>query len=152
MSSPNFTTAYDLVVARIATLLPNHTRLRDPYNLDQNPDSFLEQGWGLAIGPGGENSARLVGPKRTTIIQFLLHITRRSYALDMDPVGKATTDKNLLEDLRAIIDDIWLNNFNISGSPLIKFEGFAGVFPVKVDSYSHLALTATVTAEYFVSS
>lgn len=151
MSSTNFTVGYDAIVARIAALLPNHTRLPDSYNIDQNPERFLEKGWGLAIGPGGDPTNRTLGKPRTTSIGMVITVTRKSYALDLVASAKAETDKSLLEDARAIIDDIWQNNFNITGSPIVRFEGFSGVSPVKIEADSFLNISLNIGVEYFVS-
>lgn len=154
MSSLDFDTAYDSIVSRIAALLPNHKRLRDPYNLEQNPDDFLKQGWGLSVGGGGlagENTKRFTGCIVTTRIYYQLAITRKSYALDLDPANKAITDKNLLEDARVIIEDVWKNNFNIEDSPLIEFRDFSGISPVRVDKNSYLYVTMNLGAEYRIN-
>lgn len=150
MASANFTAAYDLIVSRVAELLPDHKRLPDGYNIDQNPDTHLAKGWGLAIGPGGFNTNRYVGNRRTTSITYSLSLTRKVYATDLDPVKKSAAEKELLEDLRAIIDDIWLNNFNITGSPLIKFSEFEGISPVKAEKNSYLYVRINIGVEYVV--
>jgi hypothetical protein len=150
MASANFTAAYDLIVARIATLLPTHLRLPDAYDLDQNPDQYLAKGWGLAVGPGGVNTQRFTGNKRSTEITFRLSITRKVYALDLDPVKKSSAEKDLLEDMRAIIDDIWLNYLGITGSPLVRFADFEGISPVRVDKKSFLSVSINIRVEYIV--
>lgn len=146
----DFDTDYDSIVSRIGTLLSNHVRLTNPYALEENPDILLKQGWGLALGPGGTNTNRLVSKHRTTSVDFQLSITRRVYATDHSATSKANTDKLLLEDARVLIDDIHKNNFNIS--TLVSFLDFEGVFPVKADNYSYLALRLNFTLEYFIAT
>lgn len=150
MSSTDFDTAYDSIISRVATLLSGHTRLRDSYNIEENPEAFLVKGWGLSIEEGGFNTNRLLGPHRTTNINFGLTITRKRFALDTDPASKANADKNLLEDLRVIIDDIWQNNFNISGSPIIKFTNFTGISQIKTEKNSYLKVKMNIGVEYII--
>jgi len=150
LSSTNFNTAYDLIVTRIAALLPNHIRLSDPYNPEQNPERYLEQGWGLALNLGGSNTSRFVTSQKTTNIQYQVIISRKRFALDLDAASKANTDKNLLEDLRVIITDIWDNNFNISGSPLIKFVDYSGINQVKTEKNSYMYVGLNINVEYFI--
>lgn len=155
MSSLDFDTGYDQIIARVAALLPNHKRLRDSYNLEQNPDDFLKLGWGLSVGGGGvagENSKRFTGCIITTRIFYQLAITRKNFALDLKPDDKAVTDKNLLEDARIVIEDIWKNNFNITGSPIIIFSDFSGISPVKTEKNSYLHVVLNFSAEYFISA
>lgn len=150
MSSVNFNTEYDLIVARIASLLSGHKRLPDAYNPEQNPESYLEKGWGLAIVSGGQNTERFTTSHKSTSIFYRVIISRKRFALDIDPVAKAVADKNLLEDLRAIITDIWENNFNISG-PFIRFQNFDGLNTVKTDKNSYIYVGLNINVEYFIA-
>lgn len=149
--STDFDTAYDTIVSRVTALLPNHKRLVNVYALEENPDLYLKQGWGLKIGPGGTNSNRLVGATRTTAIQFSVYLTRQVIARDQDPANKAVADKNLLEDLRVLIDDIHKNNFNFS-DPIVTFNGFSGIDTVRAGEASYLYVSADLTVEYFIAS
>jgi hypothetical protein len=131
-------------------LLPSHKRLRDSYNLEQNPDLFLEQGYGLSVGKGAFNTRRSTGSMKSTSISFAVTVTRRAFALDLDPDKKATTEKLLLEDARAILEDIWENNFGITGSPIASFNDWEGIQPVRTESNSFLYITLNIAVEYFI--
>lgn len=146
--STDFSTGYDAIVARIATLLPDHHRLPDAKALDKNPDTFLKQGWGWGLAEGGQNTFRFLSCKLSMGINFTLAITRKSFALELDPVKASQAEKDLLEDLRAILTDIEQNNFNIAGSPLLKLVDFSGVLPVKTESDSYLSIVINVNAEF----
>lgn len=142
------TSLYDSLVSSIGTLLPNHKRLSNPYALEQNNDQILEKGWGLAVR-AGTNTNRQIGCKLSVEREFEIHITRKYFAREFDVTKKASTEKDLLEDMQLIIDNMEENSSLSSGSYLVKYIGDSGIINVRDVQDAFLAITISVTVEYF---
>lgn len=141
---------FDGIVTRMALLLPaasGYKRLPNPYELNENNGRILEQGWGLALTPGGENTARFSCATRSMRVTFQLALTRKFYALEHDAPAKANVDKLLLTDFETVFDDSWKNSLGVDG--LNVTSGFAGIQPVFVDKDLYRALLMNMTVEYF---
>lgn len=150
--SVSFSAGYDAIVARLAVLLPlasGYNRLPYAVDLHKNPDLFLKKGWAFGLSEGGDNTSRLLGAVTTTNLNYTIALTRYNPALELDPVKKSVNEKLLLEDLRAVLVDIWSNNFNMA-SPIIKFVGFTGIQPVRTDNDSYIAMVMKLNVEYFI--
>lgn len=143
-------TMYDAFVTRLGALLPDHRRLPNPYDIEENSELYLKQGWGLAVA-GLENTNRSTTCNVSTRVTFEIPITRKYFALEHDAVSKGATDKALLEDLQLIIDDAQKNNLGATSSTHIAvFLTAGGVSSIRVDDEDKFReLRATLTAEYF---
>jgi hypothetical protein len=142
------TQIYDAIVSRIETLFPNHRRLSDPYDLENNPDNLLKQGWGLAAGPGGDNTERYVSCTESLSVNMTVPFTRAAFSRELDSSTKAAADKLLLEDMQVLADDVLKNNLNIQG-PLINFVGFDGIDSVRADERRYVQIGCNITVENF---
>lgn len=141
-------TAYTNVLSRVAMLLPNHTRLPQPYALEDNNDQFLRQGYSVTVTPAGNNSQRFVSKLSSIVVPFTIAITRQYYAREFDAGSKSDTEKLLLDDFQTLLDDSHDNNFNLNG-PVTIMTGFDGIFPVRTDDFKFLALIANLDVEVF---
>lgn len=103
--SSKISTLYDDFVARITAVLPSHIRMSDAYLLVKNTDSEKRQGFGVKIGSGshtGNNlSCDIILEQSLTLI-----LSRIVTAQEIDGSGKAGTEKQLLEDLFLVIQDV----------------------------------------------
>jgi hypothetical protein len=144
------TTIYDTLVTRVSTLLSGHKRISNPYALGQNNDQILEKGWGISVGPA-VNTNRLVGGKVSVSREFGVHITRKFFARELDAVKKASTEKDLLEDLELVIDDIEQNSTLSGGNYLTKYLSDSGIVQVRDDNDSILSISLLLTVEYLRS-
>lgn len=138
-------TIYDGLVTRLAALLPNHKRLTDPYNLDNNSTTFLNQGWGLAVGQG-ENTERQVSCQSSVRRTFQVPITRHYAATAHAVTAKATVEKLLLEDLQIIYDDAQENGLNVANLTLAVTDD--GITEVFAEESPYLSVTVIVSVEY----
>lgn len=142
------TTISDGLVARVAALLTSHTRLSNPYDLANNNDLVLTQGYGVALGsaaPTRRSMSCQVSVKRT----FRISLTRRAPAIEGDAATRFSTERTLLEDLQTLIDDFEKNNALLTtGDYLVMYDRDTGIFPVRAGSNSYLAVTMDVTVEY----
>ena len=139
-------TLHDAVINRVSTTLSGHLRLSNPYQLEQNPDRYLEQGYGVAFG-GGINSDRQVACKLSMQREIVISITRRYLGQETDVTSKATLDKQLYEDQLLVIKDLY---DNITEAP-IKFVSDGGTEFIVSDKSNYLALRSTFQIEYFES-
>lgn len=141
----DFATIYDAVVTRLGTLLPGHRRLIDAYELDVNPGSHLEKGWGLAIA-GGDNTQRFLSSTRSVAIALQVKITRRIYSVGGDALGAAAVDKLLIADFQTILDDAHQGNFGVRATVATGFGGVENIGFEKPDLFR--AITINVNVEY----
>lgn len=138
---------FDGIVTRLATVLPSHKRLPNPYDLNENIGQLLEQGWGLGISPGGENTHRFSCTTRSLQVTFQIAITRKYIALENDAAAKALADKNLLSDFEAILDDSWKSNFGLD-NVMNLVPGFSGIQTVFANKDQYRCALVTMTVEY----
>lgn len=97
---------YDALQARITAVLGSHLTLENPYALTECTDQVLTQGVGIAMGPG-TNTNRFVGCSQMSIMrQFHVIITREVTATKFNTTYRASAEKTLFEDQKAILDDI----------------------------------------------
>lgn len=148
--STDISTIYDFLVTRMTALFPNHKRLSNPYNLSLNNDQFLEQGWGIAVGPG-ENTNRQLGNRSSTKREFTLVLTRRTFATELGTTAKATGDKDLLEDLQILIDrfESEVDLDSTSGKYIARYIGDSGITQVRDDQDGFAAIRVSTSVEYF---
>lgn len=87
---------YDAVVVEMTALLPNHTRIPNPYSLEDNPDMFLKKGWGVAIGTSTQRELDFcrLQMERT----FSLITTREVFYLDTKGDAFDAMVKELIDD------------------------------------------------------
>lgn len=123
------TEIYDGLVSRISALLPNHKRLPYPYDLENNNEDFLEQGWGIAVR-SSENTNRELCNRKSLRRSYEIILTRKYYSLDHDVTKRADTEKSLLEDAWILYDDFCENLWIASEKGLIQALGDNGIEPV----------------------
>lgn len=95
---------YDTLVSRLTAILPTHNRLSNAYLPEQNPEPTLRQAWGLQYN-SGENTNRHVNCQLSIEDGFVVVLTRKYYALELNAAGKSNTEKDLLEDRFLVIKD-----------------------------------------------
>ena len=121
-------TYYDLLVTRISTIFPSGsgwTRISNPYDIEQNKEPFLRQGWGLAIG--GAQNQQLSVCQMTVVREFRVTIARELMKLDEDVEAIANVEKQLLEDLRSIVNDFEGNQMLASGAGNLTYLSDNGI-------------------------
>ena len=139
---------YDELVTQLETVLPDHHRLHNPYDLEENDENFLRQGWGIAIS-SGSNSNRTFCPKISIQRNYNIIITRQYYALQHDAVAKAVTEKQLLEDQLLLIENL-CNNTELSGNTgHVIFETDGGIERIFGAKDQYMALQTIYRTEIF---
>lgn len=142
----NVSNAYDAFVARVEAVLPNHARLSNPYAPEQNIEGILKQGWGLGMG-SSTNTKRELSCRVSIRREFSLVLTRKFYSREADVTGKASVEKQLMEDQLLVVKDLCANS-DLSGLiGVVEFEGDGGIEQVFGEKDQFLALRSTFTAE-----
>lgn len=126
-------TLYAAMLVRLDALYPaasGWTRIPEPYELPDNSDSMLRQGWGLKMGPGRPANGSLACNfhlYRT----FTVVLSRECFKLENDGVGKGEVDLALMEDVRTILRDFETNTTLNSGQGVCTYESDNGVTDVR---------------------
>lgn len=141
------TAAYDYMVGVAQSLLPDHKRLPDPYNLVNNSDRHLEKGWGFTIERGRSNrhtDQGSVGVDRDIIFK----ITRQFISLASDAEKRATTEKQILEDQMLILKRLE-SDFTLGGLILnTDYDSDTGVEYVIIKDSPYLKIETTISLQY----
>ena len=141
--------AYDAVITAIESQLPNHKRLSNPYDVEENTDLFLRQGYGLVLGPG-ENSKRNLCNVLSIRRTFQVIISRKYAATELNASGKATTEKQIMEDLKTLIAYFETNTTLNTGVRVVGFESDSGIQFVKKSATDMYLFTEGIfEIEYF---
>jgi hypothetical protein len=102
------TSLYDYFVDRIEMVLPNHLRLSDPYLFVRNTESEKRQGWGLTV-LNGENTFTQISCDLILSQSFQVILTRQVQGRELEINKKVMAEKQLLEDLFLLVQDIESN-------------------------------------------
>ena len=142
------TTIYDEAITLIEGVLPNHQRLANPYQIEENPEIWLDQGYAVAIRTG-VNTKRQISCRLSIERQISIVITRKYYGNDADASRKATTEKSLLEDQLLIINEFESQTpFSVSTkSEFVSDSGIVFVFSSEEKPF--YMIESTFGIEYF---
>lgn len=142
-------TALDSLIAKMGTLFPQHTRLPNPYQPEQNAEPFLAQGYGIMLGSAQENRAAQssVGVKRRiSVIQ-----TRSFIALDSDPSTKESTEKTLIDDQMTLLKDLEVD-FTLGGIVhSMTYSSDSGIAAVYANQKQFLKIETQFSMTYIES-
>jgi hypothetical protein len=143
----NFSSLYDAIVLRLETVLPNHMRLTNPYNVDQNPEGLLRQGWGLGLG-SGSNTNRELSCRISIQRDFNIVLSRKFYAKESDVQNKADVEKQLFEDLILIVRDFCDNSALPGALGIVNYSSDGGIEQVFGEKDNYLVLRTVFTVEH----
>lgn len=128
----------DSVYNALRTAIPAYTgfttkkEIPNPYDLEGNPDQYLEDSWGLIMGAGSRSDKDVVALQDYTLTTnrpISIILTRRVY--DVHNLGLAVSDEvnNLLLDAKTIRNNFLdLSKFGVlRGGEEIIYIGDTGV-------------------------
>ena len=141
-------TVYDALITRIEAVLTGHFRLSNPYKLEENPSTFLRIGYGVGIG-SGTNTRRPMAGCISIERSFPVSITRRYAALETNASAKATTEKQLMEDMFLLIKDFHENTSLTNGNRVVRFDSDNGINYVETETDRFMYVTGIISIEYF---
>jgi hypothetical protein len=102
-------TIYDQIVTQLGTSLPNHQRLPNPYQVDENAIGQLTNGYGLVIGPGVDTK-RYVGCIVTWERTFTIILVRKITTTSNNIGSRVIIEKDIIEDHDTLRKDFYLNS------------------------------------------
>ena len=102
-------TIYDAIVNLIEGELTAHTRIPNPYVLDENDFLRLTNGFGVAIGAGVDTS-RTVGCIVTWERSFTISLVRRIVTTQNNITEREKIEKDILVDHDLLRKAIYLDN------------------------------------------
>lgn len=141
-------TIYDNMITRVASVLSSHVRLPNPYKPDENSTIYLKKGYGVALG-GAEISRRVIGGQVIMTRESTITVTRQYFSKENDPSSKASTEKQVLEDIFLVIkdfeNDVTLNEVATN----VTFRSDSGIEYVSNDKDQFLMVRATFAVDYF---
>jgi len=145
--SSKITTIFDNLVTFMETVLPNHARLNDPYQIENNPEMLLRKGWGIQVNDGLDTS-RFVCPEYTLSRNFTLVVVRESPAKDSDPARRESAKLEILEDLHTLLVEAVSENTLYGIALDFKYSSDGGFQNVFVDNKPYTYLASIFTVEY----
>lgn len=98
-------TTYEAFVTRVETILSTHIELPNPYQIEQNDELALNQGWGVVWGPG-QNSQRNLSCNLSVNRDIILVLTRQFITNELSHDHQESVEKLLMEDQYLMIKDI----------------------------------------------
>jgi hypothetical protein len=143
--------AYDELVTRLTSLFPTasgYQRLSNAYDVEQNPITFLDQGWGIAAG-GSTNTNRNLCSMVTSTRTWTVVLTRALDATDSDDTLRDTNTKLILEDARTVVNsferEVRLDDLNLN----CRFISDSGLETISPDDGSILVMRLNFEVEAF---
>lgn len=143
--------AYDELVTRLTALFPTangYQRLSNAYDVEQNPITLLDQGWGIAAG-GSVNTNRNLCSMVTSTRSWTVVLTRALDATDSDDTLRDTNTKLILEDARTVVNsferEVRLDDLNLN----CRFISDSGIETISPDDGSILVMRINFEVEAF---
>lgn len=119
-----FNDVYDALQTRITTLFPTKSELPDPYMLENNSTTFLNNGFGIIIGEGDDGAEEF----NTTVVEQNIGVvlTVDSQRQSTDPTLIRTIIKSVRTDHLTLCQSL-LNGdlLGSAGTDRISFTGFS---------------------------
>jgi len=141
------TDVFNNLVTFVGGELSDHTRLNDPYNIEENPEMLLRKGWGIQIDDGVDTN-RCISPEYYLGRTFTIVIVRESVAKDSDPVRRELSKLDLLEDLHILIAEAVSENTLYEIAVNFKYISDGGLQEVFVQDKPYNFIEANFLVEY----
>jgi len=144
----NVSTIHDSLIASLASLFPSKTVIPNPFNLEDNNQNLLKNGYGYFYGAAGLPEFDLGIHIQGYARDFNIVMTKNVYRTDISPDPFATTQLALLEEQNTLVNsfaDIRNLDQNVVS---IEFVSDSGVEFIFADKNNYLALTTTFAVAY----
>lgn len=146
--STKITDIYNALVALLQETLPDHKRLTNVDEIEENDASLLRMGWGLKIG-GATISQDVICPQYNLERKFQITLTREYLAKDSDVARREASKLLVLEDLHLVlaeaVSQIQLSELATS----FVYEDDGGPEELTLQDKPYHMLEATFTVRYF---
>lgn len=141
------TTVYTALVAKMVATYPQHLRLTDADDLENNDQARLRKGWGLRLAQG-RNTRRVICPEYHLERQAIVSLTREGPALNSDNATREAAKLALLEDLHLLIAQS-VTDLTLDGAVInFQFREDTGPEELLKDGRWYVAIEATFGVEY----
>lgn len=138
----NYSTVFDGVISRLASLYPSKTIIPNPYSLEDNQHTFLRDSYGLRLGPS-ETFTRSMN-HYTFNVSYNFVYAREHIYLTNDETSFNDTVKLLIEDYRALHKDICAQEMLVGDYvDKIEFTGLSDPQFIRLEEFNLMALTAS---------
>jgi hypothetical protein len=145
------TNGYNALLARLEALYPagdGWVRLPNAYRPEENPDTFLKQGYALALG-AGQNTNRQLNCAMSVSRTITVILARLYTALKEDAAQKAVAELQLFEDQKKLIVDLE-TEVTVNGSTMYtRYIGDGGIEYVQGTTERFLMVRTEIQLEYF---
>lgn len=148
----NISSIYDALDNAISGALPNHDELINPYVLEEESNLSLDAAYGFTIVDGVNTLLNDNSGVETIARNFEVILTRRKFATKADIATRKAAEKNLLEDVQAVItaikEDQTLQQSGIAISA--RFESDPGLELLRINRGRNdiLAIRVVIQVEY----
>jgi len=142
---------YDNLIALIGTTFTGANakkELVDPYNISENNDIILKNGFGVILGQTS-NPKGILGSQILLERTIELVFTKQHVGSDRDTAARRTTEKLLLEDELLMIKGIWGEGGTLSETvPYLLYSGNEGLSYVFSEKKNFLMLKMIFNVKY----
>lgn len=130
----------------VSTSLPTHTRMPNPYVVEQNAETWLNKGFGIGVGPGVREDRDLCNAYYSRTFQVV--ITRLVYATENNTDERASIDLSILEDFQGAFIAIEREK-NLLGNAIdCRVESDGGVQFYDSERLKFIFMTIEITVSY----
>lgn len=143
----NISSIFDRVYSIITTNFSTKTELKNPYELIDNDDCNLKNGYGVAWGSVEDLEVirkQAINLRRNLVITF----TKKIYTTEQNTSARKTAEKALMEDeltlINLISDDFDLKKY----AEDVKFVGDDGISFIFDDRQNYLAVSMSFDVDY----
>ncbi len=138
----NISTILDELTTAIGVIFPDKTAIPNAYSLEDNPDIYLLDGYGLEVGSETESAE---GVYNQTWIDIEINITLTERIITM--TGIKAAEKRMLENALLLRKDLLnFDQLGISNNiQQIKYNGHDGIEFIKSDKHNSIKVRSTFT-------
>lgn len=144
----NVTLIHNAIKSQLSALFPTKTVIPNPFELDQNNDNFLKDGYGIFYGPGSlpdfDLGIHIQGYQR----EFNVVLAKKVYRLESNNDQFETVQLALIEDQNTMVNsfaDIRSIDINVVRLEYVSDSGVEFIFAEK---NNYLALTTSFEVTY----
>lgn len=146
--SSNVTAIHNSLIASLAALFPDKTIIPNPFDLENNNQNFLKNGYGYFYGPAGLPEFDLGIHFQGYSRDFSIVLSRNVYRTDISTDPFATTQLQLIEDQNILVN-AFADIRNIDQNVVtLEFVSDSGIEFVFADKNNYLALTTDFAVTY----
>lgn len=143
--SSTITTIQTQLYSILSTTFPTKSELADPYDVENNDDFMLKNGFGIEMGAASNSYEG--GSANILTRTFTFPLTSEVFDLDRSSASRKLIEKSLFEDEITMLKA--LSSFNLSKEVAnVEFLNDNGIVKVTTDKSNYLVLRVAVEIAY----